>query len=126
MNAAKKVLIVEDDKMSLDLMAAALEHAGVSTILVLNSTEAFDTLSQHSAEIGLALLDLSMPGLNGFELARQIRTDPRFAKLPMVAVTASATHDAYQRAYDAGFDKVITKPYHPQRIFDLLAELKIT
>ena len=126
MSATKKVLVVDDDKVSLDLMAAVLQQAEVSMIPVIISSQSMETLYQNSAQIGLALLDLSMPGLSGFEVCRLIRSDPRFAELPIVAVTANATQDTYQRALDTGFNKVITKPYHPQRIFDLLKEFHIT
>jgi CheY-like chemotaxis protein len=71
----------------------------------------------------IAVLDIGMPGLNGYEVARRLRADENTASLYLVAVTGWGQAADRQAASDAGFDRHLVKPLEPQTLLDVLAAL---
>lgn len=68
----------------------------------------------------LALIDLDLPGINGFELARRLRTEPQLAKIPLIAISAGVLAGQRRRALDAGFSAFVEKPFDIQRFRELI------
>lgn len=106
--AAELILIIEDNEKNLKLVRDVLQFNGYKTA---EATTAEDGLvvarSQHPA---LILMDIQLPGMDGFAALRQLRADPIMKSTPVIAVTASAMEKDRQRILEAGFDGYMTKP----------------
>ncbi len=102
-----RVLVVDDIADNLILLQTILESEGYIVDTALNGKAALDKIEQTNP--ALVLLDIMMPGLNGYEVTRQVRQSERFASLPIVLLTA---HDEYfQRPYrEVGANDLIRKP----------------
>ena len=72
------------------------------------------------ADIDLVLMDVMMPGMDGLEATRRIRKDPRFQKLPIIAVTAKAMKDDQEQCMKAGTNDYLAKPIDLDQLFSLL------
>jgi CheY-like chemotaxis protein len=104
------ILLADDNLPSRELMREILEASGHVIVEAANGRDALDLIRQNQPE--LVFLDLQMPVLDGFSVIRELRTDVRFRRLPVVAVTASAMLGDRERAIAAGFDSYIAKPIH--------------
>lgn len=104
----KRILIVEDKATSRELMRTVLEKQGYAVIEAENGEQGLDQARAQMPD--LILLDLQMPLRNGYEMAAELRKDPRFASVPIVAVTASAMQGEREKALAAGFSGYLTKP----------------
>jgi CheY-like chemotaxis protein len=104
----KRILIVDDKATSRELLRTVLER---QEFTVAEAADGEEALRQARAEIpDLILLDLQMPVRNGYEVLTELRQDPRFATLPIIALTASAMQGDRERALAAGFTAYLTKP----------------
>lgn len=107
-NSKKRILIAEDKATSRELLRTVLENQGYA---VTEAADGEEALQKARAELpDLILLDLQMPVRNGYEALTELRQDPRFAGVPIVAVTASAMQGDREKALAAGFNGYLTKP----------------
>jgi two-component system, cell cycle response regulator DivK len=104
----KRILVAEDRPASLELIRTVLESIGYEVIEALDGQEALTKALGNPVD--LLLLDLQMPKLDGFGVVTQLRKDPGFRSIPIVALTASAMQGDRERALAAGFSSYITKP----------------
>ena len=112
------VLIVEDDLESRRLAEKILRHGGFRILAVPN---VFDAIEAVAAEIPAVIaLDISMPGMDGWEFYRYLRANERTAKVPVVFVTANAFAADRDRALAEGAAAYITKPYRPQDLLEAI------
>lgn len=102
------VLLVEDNPRNLKLARDVLEFAGFAVVAVSTGEEALVVV--HETRPDVVLMDLQMPGIDGFEALSRLRSDARTATLPVVAVSALAMAADRVRALDSGFDGFIDKP----------------
>ena len=112
------ILIVDDQPQNLRLLDAVLQPRGYRTIAADSGEVALELLSRE--EVDLVLLDILMPGMDGYEVCRRIREQADTAFLPVVMITASDTAQK-QRATEAGADNFVTKPFDQG---ELLARVK--
>jgi CheY-like chemotaxis protein len=112
------VLVVEDDLDALEAMAEVLEHSGYAVERARDGVEGW--MLARSRELDAAVLDLRMPRLDGFELARRLRADPSTCRLPMVAVTGDPMEDD-SIAARAPFTRVLRKPINGGALLDTVA-----
>jgi len=103
-----RILIVEDNEDNQDLMRFLLERAGYEVQTVENAREGIESARNDPPDI--ILMDLSLPELDGWSAARQIKADPVLAKIPLIAVTAHTLAGDRRKALEAGFDTYISKP----------------
>jgi CheY-like chemotaxis protein len=109
----KTVLVADDNAAGRELVRTVLESCGYKI------TEAADLEALRAARDlrpDLIILDLNMPGMDGFELIRQLRRDTEFAVTPVLALTASAIQGDRQHAIDAGFTDYMSKPIGPRQL----------
>lgn len=106
MNA--KILIVDDNPTNLKLASDVLAWDGFSVEGADSAERALQVLQRFPAQ--LVLMDLAMPGMDGFALTRKLKSDPATRHIPVVALTASAMKGDDARALEAGCDGYITKP----------------
>lgn len=104
-----KILIVDDDTDNLDVASQYLEFIGAEVRTARSAREGLAVLESFAPTF--ILLDLSMPGIDGWDMFKQIRALPNMEKLPIIAVTAHAMQDDVVRAVEVGFDGYITKPF---------------
>jgi two-component system chemotaxis sensor kinase CheA len=81
-----------------------LEEEGYSVIGAEDGIEAWDLLQKHSDEISLIVTDIEMPNLDGYELSEKIRNDPRFSRMPIIALTTMAGEEDIARGGAVGID----------------------
>ncbi len=104
----RKILIADDRAPSRELIREILEISGYEVVEACDGGEALEKARELTPD--LILLDIEMPTLGGFDVIRQLRTDPRFAVTPIVALTASAMQGDREKALQAGFTGYISKP----------------
>jgi CheY-like chemotaxis protein len=104
----KRVLIADDKESSREFVRTVLEHAGCVVEEAADGLEALASIKADPPD--LVVLDLHMPGLNGFAIVESIRQDIRYTSLPVVALTASAMQGDKEQALAAGFTDYMTKP----------------
>jgi CheY-like chemotaxis protein len=102
------VLVVEDNRANMLLTQAVLERAGYRVEAAFSAEEAREHLAQVRPDI--ILMDLQLPGKDGLEFTRELRSDPDFATIPIIAVSAHAMKDDRWRVLTAGCDGYIAKP----------------
>jgi CheY-like chemotaxis protein len=112
------VLIADDNVDARESLGALLELAGHDVLLAGNGEEALRLAA--SERPGVAILDIGMPVLNGYEAARRIRASDWGAAVMLIAVTGWGQADDQARARDAGFDHHCTKPVDFQQLQELL------
>jgi CheY-like chemotaxis protein len=104
----RTVLLVDDCPENLKLLTWLLKYGGYTVWTATGGPEALEKLMNSMPE-GV-LTDIQMPGMNGIELTRRIRADPRTADLSILAISANAMPENIDEAYQAGCDGYITKP----------------
>jgi CheY-like chemotaxis protein len=104
----KKILIVEDNPASSELMIAILSGRGYELFEACDGRQALQKIEE--TEPDLVLLDIQLPVLDGFAVLSQLRQNPRFVNLCVVAVTANAMKEDREKGLRAGFDAYISKP----------------
>jgi CheY-like chemotaxis protein len=113
-----QVLLVEDNEVNQELAAEILGEAGVQVTLANNGQEAVDWV--HRAAFDAVLMDWQMPVMDGFEATRTIRADPRFADLPILAMTANAMEGDREKCLAVGMNDHISKPIAVDRLLEAL------
>ncbi|MFD8322424.1 HAMP domain-containing protein [Kitasatospora purpeofusca] len=107
--AGRTALIVDDDVRNVFALAAALEEHGLTVLHAADGRAGLDLLRAHP-ETDLVLMDVMMPGLDGYATIAAIRADERFARIPVVAVTAKAMAADRAKSIAAGADDHVSKP----------------
>ena len=115
------ILIADDYDDNRELLRLMLETEGYHIREARNGREALDAAREEAPAV--ALIDLSMPSLDGWGLLREMRADERTRSVPCVAVTAFAAMQDRQRALDAGFDAYISKPFRARDLLDLVQRM---
>src|SRR5580658_1303541 len=107
-----RILIIEDNPTNLELMRFLLHASGSSLFTAADGPEGIETARRTIPD--LIVCDLQMPGLDGYEVARRLKSDPVLRQVPLVAVTAYAMVGDRDGALAAGFDGYLTKPIMPR------------
>jgi CheY-like chemotaxis protein/signal transduction histidine kinase/CHASE3 domain sensor protein len=115
----RRILLVDDDVRNIFALTSALEQKGVLVQVGRNGFEAIEKLDE-MPDIDLVLMDVMMPGMDGLEATRRIRQDPRFARLPIIAITAKAMKDDQEQCLAAGASDYLAKPIDLSRLYSLL------
>ena len=115
----RRILLVDDDVRNIFALTSALEQRGALVEIGRNGREALEKLDR-VPDIDLVLMDVMMPEMDGLEATRRLRQDPRFAKLPVIAVTAKAMKDDQEQCLAAGASDYLAKPVDLDRLFSLL------
>jgi adenylate cyclase len=114
------VLAVDDQPPNLRLLEAVLSPRGYRVIMASSGEQALELLGSSGAD--LVLLDIVMPGIDGYEVCRRIRSTPETAFLPVVMITASG-HQEKTRAIEAGADDFVSKPFDQSELLARVASL---
>jgi CheY-like chemotaxis protein len=123
MQSGAGILVVEDNKENLELVSYLLAAGGYAPVLATNGSDGLRLAIELVP--GLVLLDLRMPGMDGYEVASAIRTRSELVNTRIVAVTASAMISDRDRIVTAGFDGYIQKPIDPETFVDTVAQFLV-
>jgi CheY-like chemotaxis protein len=115
----KKILLVDDDIRNIFALTSVLEQKGAVVFAGKNGQEALDRLNAEPG-IDLVLMDIMMPEMDGYEATRRIRQQKRFAKLPIIAVTAKAMKDDHKKCLEAGTNDYVSKPVDIEKLLSLI------
>lgn len=115
------ILIADDRPSSRELLRLVLERAGYAVIEAEDGEQALDRARGGNPD--LILLDLQMPGLDGYGVLAALRSEARFAHLPVLALTASAMRGDRERILEAGFTDYLAKPAGPEVLRETVARM---
>jgi signal transduction histidine kinase/ActR/RegA family two-component response regulator len=116
----KLILVVDDNRDAADLLSLMLQHAGHRTLTAEDGPEALAVAAANVPQV--IFLDIGMPGMSGYEVARVLRKDVRFAQTALVALTGWGSRDDKRKAMEAGFDFHLTKPVDARDVHGVLAQ----
>jgi len=118
----RRVLLVEDTEFNRQVASELLgDIAGMRVSVACDGREALALLLGGDAGYDLVLMDVQMPVMDGYEATRRIRAEPRFAALPIVAMTASALQSDREACLAAGMNAFLRKPVDPPQLFEVVA-----
>ncbi len=109
-----KILLVEDNEMNRDMLSRRLERRGYEVIVAVDGEEGVARAKTDSPDV--ILMDLSLPGIDGWEATRQLKAAGETRKIPVLALTAHAMAGDRERALEAGCDDFDTKPVDLPRL----------
>lgn len=112
----KRVLVVEDNQTNMYLIDFILSRSGFEVIKAVSGEEGVDLALQHTPD--LVLMDIQLPGIDGLEATRRIRSGEREGRMPIVALTSFAMTGDQERALAAGCSGYIEKPINPQTFIE--------
>ena len=111
---AKTVLVVDDTRIALDVCDFALSSAGYSVRTAQGGLEALEILNRQPVD--LAMVDINMPGMDGYTLIRKIRSDRTTGEIPVVIITTEAEARDRQKGFEAGANAYLVKPVSPEEM----------
>jgi len=115
-----RILVVDDDPIALKLVSSILTAQGYRIATVQGPKESLSILADQTFD--LVLLDVLMPEIDGYELCRRLRKNPKTSELPIILLTALDTLEQKMRGFDAGADDYIAKPFEPK---ELIARIEV-
>lgn len=119
--SSPQILVADDEPALLRLLEFVLGRRGYVIQCVTNGNAAVEVLKTESPD--LVILDVMMPGLDGYEVLTFIRETPRLEGLPVVMLTARAQLDDIQRGLTLGADAYLAKPFDPEELFSVVESL---
>jgi DNA-binding response OmpR family regulator len=115
---AKKILVVDDDDLVLIALDALLAPSGYEVTTASSGNDALKKLTQKKFD--LMILDILMPGMNGFELCEKIRARDEYKAVPIIMLTAKSGSDDKKKGMEMGANLFLPKPIAPQHLIDLI------
>jgi CheY-like chemotaxis protein len=121
LQAHRSALVVDDVADVTDMLSVLLTHAGYDVTCASTAPEALALAREQHFDVVIS--DIGMPEMNGYELAKALRSLPDYETVPMVAVTGYSMFDDRSRSLTAGFNAHVTKPIDPRAFLDLIEQL---
>jgi two-component system, sensor histidine kinase and response regulator len=115
-----RILMAEDNEINQQIAVELMEGEGARVTVANNGREATEALGAAPDGFDVVMMDLQMPEMDGYQATTWIRSDGRFAALPVIAITAHATIEERQRCLAAGMNDHVAKPIDPAALFDVL------
>jgi CheY-like chemotaxis protein len=116
-----KILLVEDNEMNRDMLSRRLQKQGYEVVMAVDGEEGI--AKAQSDAPALVLMDMSLPGIDGWEATRRLKAAPQTQKIPVIALTAHAMSDDREKALAAGCDDFDTKPVELPRLLSKIQAL---
>lgn len=120
----KRIMVVDDDKLTLKLCEYILTHKGYDAVTVESGKRCLEYLrDKKNPSVDCILLDIEMPLLNGFNTLSSIRQSEKLMEIPVMFLTATATPDAVKEAIRLGVSSYLKKPFHPNELLEKVEQL---
>lgn len=116
-----RVLLVEDNDMNRDMLSRRLERQGYDVVLAEDGDDGLEAAREEAPD--LVLMDMSLPGKDGWTATREMKEDPDLGEIPVIALTAHAMPGDREKALDAGCDDYDTKPVEMSRLLEKIERL---
>ena len=116
-----KILLVEDNEMNRDMLSRRLERRGYEVVIAVDGAEGVDKAGTEAP--ALILMDMSLPGVDGWDATRRIKAAPATRAIPVIALTAHAMSGDREKAVEAGCDDFDTKPVDLARLLGKIEAL---
>jgi CheY-like chemotaxis protein len=113
-----RVLVVDDDQEVLEFVHTLLDLEGIEAVAAGDASAALQEL--RGGKVRLVLLDVAMPGIDGLQLCRQIKSDPQFGKIPVVFISARPGQHVESEALAAGAEEFLRKPFDNEELLELV------
>ena len=120
MENRKKILLVDDDHRNIFALRLTLMAKGFSCICVQEAKDAIETVQQHPDEIGMVLMDMMMPGMDGYEAIAVMKEHQLTAGIPVVAVTAQVMAGDKEKCLAAGAVDYLSKPIDVDQLLTVI------
>ncbi len=118
-SSEKTVLLVDDDARNIFALSSVLERRGMTVLTATTGIEAIEVINMDPA-VAIVLMDIMMPGMDGYETMQVIRSDPKFRRLPIVALTAKAMKGDREKCLEAGASDYLAKPVNTEQLLSAL------
>ena len=119
------MLLAEDNEINQQIAVELLQGVGATVEVANDGLEAVrKMLNQQVSNFDVVLMDIQMPEMDGYQATKKIRSDPRFASFPIIAMTAHATIEERQKCLDAGMNGHVSKPIDPSSLFETVGALR--
>ncbi len=115
----RTVLLVDDDARNIFALSSILERHGMRVLTATTGSEAVSIVEQDS-DVAIVLMDIMMPGMDGYETMQVIRANPAFRRLPIIALTAKAMKGDREKCLDAGASDYLAKPVNTSQLLSAL------
>jgi CheY-like chemotaxis protein len=115
----KTVLLVDDDARNIFALSSMLERRGMNVLTATTGNEAIATLDS-TPEVAIVLMDIMMPGMDGYQTMEVIRGNANFRRLPIIALTAKAMKGDREKCLDAGASDYLAKPVNTEQLLSAL------
>jgi HAMP domain-containing protein/CheY-like chemotaxis protein/signal transduction histidine kinase len=115
----RKVLVVDDDVRNIFALTSLLEGEEMEVVSATNGRQAIE-LIESTPDLSIVLMDIMMPEMDGYQTMREIRSNPKFRNLPMLALTAKAMKGDREKCLDAGASDYIAKPVNTDQLLSLM------
>lgn len=115
------ILLVDDEPNILLALEFLIQQRGFNVVKAANGSEGIQMARQHLPQ--LVVLDVMMPGLDGFEVAKAIRKDERLDHTTIIFLTAKGTNEDFDEGYASGGEIYITKPFDNQELLNIITEV---
>ena len=115
----KRVVVVDDDARNIFALTSVLEHQDMEVLTATNGRHAIDLINE-TPDVSVVLMDIMMPEMDGYETMREIRRNPEFRTLPILALTAKAMKGDREKCLQAGASDYIAKPVNTDQLLSLL------
>jgi two-component system cell cycle response regulator DivK len=116
-----RLLLIEDNEMNRDMLSRRLERRGYQVLIAVDGQQGLDMVTAEKPD--LILLDMSLPVIDGWEVARRLKVDASLRSIPVIALTAHAMAGDRERALESGCDDYDTKPVELPRLLQKIEAL---
>jgi len=117
---SKRILVIEDQEDNRQIVRDLVTASGYELIEATTGEEGLEVASRERPD--LILMDIQLPGIDGYEVTRRIKANPKLSKIPIIAVTSYALSGDDKKAFAAGCDSYVTKPYSPRLLLAKIRE----
>ena len=117
----KTVMVVDDAKSMRGLVSMTLQSAGYDVVEACDGKDALDKIGEH--KINMVISDLNMPNMNGIELIKSLKQDPKYKFLPIVMLTTESEDAKKKEGQEAGAKAWILKPFKPETVLKVVSKI---
>jgi len=117
-----RALVVDDAPDVTEMLSFLLQYAGYEVVAALSGAQALEAARSQSFDVVVS--DIGMPGMDGYELAEQLRGLEDYGGVPLIAVTGFSMYEDRDRALASGFDAFLNKPVNPRELVSLIERLR--
>ena len=118
--SGKRILLVDDDMRNVFALTSVLEDSSMEVVVAKNGVECLEKMKEEGESIDCILMDIMMPQMDGYDAMRRIRKERKYAKLPIIAITAKAMKGDREKCIEAGASDYLAKPVNTDKLLSMM------